>query len=148
MNRLEWVVYEAIHAYGLAEMADLLRISPQMLVNKINPKHLTHNLTLHQLLVILETTQASQIVLAIQERGRLQAPCYGNLLATTLPNENTAVFDEHSACESWSQHDARVLEEAANEAVHAIGEAVSASWMLARRGAAIDPLHVEMQLPG
>lgn len=138
MRQLEWVIYEAIHAYGLPQMAERLRISPQMLVNKINPKHAAHNLTLDQLLVILEATQASQIVAALQERARLQHQAGGNLIAMTPPSINktsgdATIFEEHTSYEKWTQDDAKTLEDAANEAVHAIGEAVSASWALARR---------------
>lgn len=140
VERLQWAVYEAVHAYGVKDMAAVMRITPQALINKVAPGVEGQELTYLQFQIVVEITKSQAIIDALMEQagmGSLEpAP---SLLAAVLSaskesSDILSVFQEKSADGDWSLNDAKALEQEANEAVTAVGKVVSASWELARSG--------------
>lgn len=145
MDRVQWAVYDAVHQFGVRELASKMRISPQTLINKVNPEQEAHALTFDQLLMVLELTKSRAIVDAMAERAGMNQPteCAPTLTLAVLKaskesSDVLAVFEREAADGVWSQNDAKALEREAGEAITALGCAVASSWALAKAGGHLD----------
>lgn len=141
MDRVLWAVYEAVHKYGVRELAEKMRLSPQVLINKVNPEQESHSLTFDQLLMVLEHTHSKAVIDALAERAGVNHPteCAPTLTLAVLKaskesSDVLAVFEREARDGVWSLGDAQALEREANEAITALGCAMAASWALAKAG--------------
>ena len=143
MNRLEWAIYDAVHDYGVRALAEKMRISPQVLINKVNPEQEGHALTFDQFVLVMELTKSQAILDALHERAGLgPQDCEPSLTLAVIKaakesSDVLAVFERESQNGVWSMSDARALEQEAMEATTALSCAVASSWALANAGGRI-----------
>lgn len=141
MNRLQWAIYDAVHSYGVRELAELMRVAPQTLINKVNPELDTHQLTFDQFTLVLEATKSEKILSALADRAEM-APredlrrglTVAVLEAAKESGDVLAVFSAQAGDGHWSVRDADQFETEVNQAVEKLGTAVAESWALARSG--------------
>lgn len=144
MDRVLWAIYDAVHQYGVRELAEKMRITPQTLVNKVNPEQEAHALTFDQLLMVVEFTKSRAILDALAERAGIDQPteCAPTLTLAVLKaskesSDVLAVFERKAGDGVWSLSDAKALEREAGEAIAALGCAVASSYALAKAGGRI-----------
>lgn len=141
MERVQWAIYEAVHGVDLKALAAQMRVTPQVLINKVNPETMGHALTFDQFMLVLECCPHEPVLRALSAHAEsakgvvASADLLGRVLAAVKEGgDMTAAFQQGSADGVWSENDAREFEHQANEALQAIADAIANSWELARRG--------------